>query len=101
MPAKKIARRSVINKSRAKKAKSKVSIKGRFSKVQMIVFVLIFAAIGSYVGVKSFAASTTVSVNSPIVGVAGASSTNDGYWLLGSDGGVFTEGTGTDRKSVV
>ena len=100
MPTKKVAYKSK-NKSKGSniRVRSLSSGSNRFNKLGMLVFAVLFAAVLSYVIYRSFAASTTVSVNSPVVGIAGAKSTNDGYWLLGSDGGVFTEGTGTFHGS--
>lgn len=71
----------------------------KFSKMQALLVVAVFAALGGYFIVRSHAASSSIPSNQPIVGVSSTLKTNDGYWLAAADGGVFTFGSNAYYKS--
>lgn len=75
------------------KVKSLMSTGLKFNRAKLLIFALLFAAVGGFIVYRSFAATSgRVSVNEPVVGIALASG-NDGYILAGTDGGVFAEGS--------
>ncbi len=70
----------------------KLSKNYKFSLLHASIFILIFAILGGYFVWKSFAYTTSsVHVNFAPVGIANAG-TNSSYWLVSSDGGVFSMG---------
>jgi len=72
---------------------------GKYKKVSATLFIIAIAAFGSHYLVGSHADANTVKVNFPPVAISGGS-TNTGYYLAGSDGGVFALGTANFHGSL-
>ena len=66
-----------------------------FSRWQILLLAVVLALIGIYIIYLSHADTSSgnyLKVNFPTIGIAGAGGTT-GYWLVGTDGGIFSQGT--------
>ena len=87
------------HKNQHKKVRVSKVGKNIYTKVTSILFVIALVAFGVHYIVGTHADANTVKVNFPPVGIAGGS-TNTGYFLAGSDGGVFAQGTAQFQGSL-
>lgn len=84
----------------AKKSKKNSFLKRRFNRPGLLVFTLVFGAIGVAALVRSFAASTgRITVNRPAVAIKNAGGNNK-YWIVTDEGGVFTFGGAAFKGSL-